>query len=115
VELYSQEGSPEVCLQNHAVTVLDAYSWQMSLTEKSWFHMGKPEQTPGRDDYSCALQVTGIGNERVYRIFGVDAFQAIALGFGFMGERLELLNQEAGGRLRWECDDKGGFGFPELL
>lgn len=78
-------------------------------------HMGKPEQTPGRDDYSCALHVTGIGNERVYRIFGVDAFQAIALGFGFMGERLELLNQEAGGRLRWECDDKGGFGFPELL
>jgi hypothetical protein len=64
------------------------------------------------DDYSCALQVTGIGNEHVYRIFGVDAFQAIELGFRFIGVRLALLNRDAEGRLRWECDDKGGFGFP---
>jgi hypothetical protein len=77
-------------------------------------HMGKPEKTPGREDYSCALQVTGIGDERVYRIFGVDAFQAIELGVRFIGERLASWNQDAGGRLRWECDDKGGFGFPKL-
>jgi hypothetical protein len=74
--------------------------------------MGKPEKTPGRDDYSCALQVTGIGNKHVYRIFGVDAFQAIELGFRFIGVRLALVNRDAEGRLRWECDDKGGFGFP---
>jgi len=48
----------------------------------------------------------------VYRIFGVDAFQAIELGFRFIGVRLALLNRDAEGRLRWECDDKGGFGFP---
>jgi hypothetical protein len=26
---------------------------------------------------------------------------------------LALLNRDAGGRLRWECNDKHGFGFPE--
>lgn len=50
--------------------------------------MGKPEKTPGKDDYSCSLQVTGIGNERIYRIFGIDAFQAIELGFEFAGDLL---------------------------
>jgi len=76
-------------------------------------HMGKPEQTPGRDDYSCALQVTGIGNERVYRIFGVDAFQAIELGFRFIGERLALLNRDAGGATPLGVRRQGWFWLPK--
>ena len=74
--------------------------------------MGKPQKTPHEQDYSCALQVTGIGDERVDCVVGIDAFQAIQLALRYIGVRLRLLNQNFGGRLRWECDEKGGFGFP---
>ena len=74
--------------------------------------MGKPQQTPGVDEFSCPFQITGIGDERVDSIFGIDAFQAMQLTLQFIGGRLILLNRETGGRLRWECDEEGGFGFP---
>ena len=74
--------------------------------------MGKPQKTPSEEDFFCPFQITGIGDERVDSIVGIDAFQAIQLTLQFIGGRLMLLNRENGGRLRWECDEKGGFGFP---
>lgn len=56
-------------------------------------------------------QVTGISDERVDRIFGIDAFQAIELALRFISVWLMLLTRDAGGRLRWECVETGGFAF----
>ena len=45
---------------------------------------------------------------------GVDAFQAMQLAMQFIGGTLMQLNRKNDGRLRWECDEQGGFGFPVL-
>src|SRR5690242_2389921 len=74
--------------------------------------LGKPQKTPGEDEYCCPFQVTGIGDERIDCIFGIDAFQAMQLTLQFIGGKLMMLNRDNGGRLRWEGDEKGGFGFP---
>jgi hypothetical protein len=74
--------------------------------------MGRPQKTPGEEDYFCPFHISGIGDERIDAIFGIDAFQAMQLRLQFIGARLLMLNQENGGRLRWVCDEKGGLGFP---
>ena len=73
--------------------------------------MGR-QRTPGEEDYFCPFQISGMGDERIDAIFGIDAFQAMQLTLQFIGARLLILNQENGGRLRWVCDEKGGLGFP---
>ena len=74
--------------------------------------LGKPAKTPGEDDFFCPFQITGIGDEAIEAIVGIDEFQALELTVKFIGARLERLNRDCGGQLRWECDEKGGFGFP---
>ncbi len=72
-----------------------------------------PEQYhPGQNDHYCLYQITGVGNERIVRVGGVDAFQALELSFRAIGAQLAALNRDMGGRLRWECDDHGWLGFP---
>jgi len=77
-------------------------------------NIGKPRPTPQHDDFFCTLQVTGIGDERVDAIYGIDSIQALLLTLKYAGATLVRLNKMVGGRLRWECDEGGGFGFPEL-
>jgi hypothetical protein len=76
--------------------------------------MGRPMKTIGVEEYSCSVQITGLGDQRLSRIYGVDSFQAIQLTLRFIGSRLSALNAEAGGRLRWEGDEGGGFGFSSV-
>lgn len=47
-------------------------------------------------------------------VCGVDPFQALHLALSTLRVELEVLNKELGGKLRWECDDKGGLGFPNV-
>ena len=77
--------------------------------------MGKPQPFPDAsgEDHYCPIQITGLGSEKVQYAGGVDAFQALELAFRLIGVELDVLNRNHGGQLRWECDDKGGFGFPE--
>jgi hypothetical protein len=73
--------------------------------------MGKPQSLDGKDWY-CPTQVTGIGNEKVYGIFGSDAIQAIELAMRFLGSELQRLNTQHQGRIRWNDAPTGWFGFP---
>jgi hypothetical protein len=73
--------------------------------------MGKP-QSPDGEDWYCPIQITGIGNEKVYRIFGADAIQAIELAMRFLGSELHRLNTQHQGRIQWSDAPKGWFGFP---
>ena len=73
--------------------------------------IGKPEQSE-HHDYCCRIQVTGVGNERVHGIYGVDSVQAIELAMRFLGSELQRLNTQHEGRLRWGDAPKGWFGFP---
>jgi hypothetical protein len=76
--------------------------------------MGKPRPLANATgtDFYCPIQITGIGKEKVMPVAGVDAFQAIELGFKIIGARLAALNKEHGGQLRWEGSTNGGLGFP---
>jgi hypothetical protein len=74
--------------------------------------LGKPQQVPGHSDYYCAYQITGAGLGKVKHSCGIDPFQALQLALSTLGVELEMLNKELGGRLRWECDDRGDLGFP---
>jgi hypothetical protein len=64
--------------------------------------LGKPQRLPDSPGYYCP-----------YQIKGVDAFQALQLALRTIAVELEVLNKDRGGSLRWECDDKGGLGFPD--
>jgi hypothetical protein len=74
--------------------------------------LGKPHLTPGYSDYYCAYQITGAGSERIMHSCVVDPFQARQLSLSTLGVELEVLNKDLGGRLRWDCDEKGDLGFP---
>jgi hypothetical protein len=74
--------------------------------------LGKPEQLPDHSDYYCPYQIKGAGDEKVRHACGVDPFQALQLALSTIGVELEVLNKELGGKLRWECGEKGGLGFP---
>ena len=73
--------------------------------------IGKP-QLSKHNDYFCAIQVTGIGEERVYGIYGVDSVQALELGMRAIGSELQRLNTQHQGRIEWGGAPKGWFGFP---
>jgi hypothetical protein len=74
--------------------------------------LGKPRQLPDHHDQYCSYQIKGAGDEKVRYACGVDPFQALHLALSTLGTELEALNNELGGKLRWECDDMGGLGFP---
>lgn len=74
--------------------------------------LGKPRQLPNHKDYFCPYQITGAGDGKVRHACGIDSFQALHLALSILGVELEVLNKELGGKLRWECDDAGGLGFP---
>jgi hypothetical protein len=78
--------------------------------------LGKPQASPDHEHfYYCPYQVKGVGEEKVKSIYGIDAFQALQLTLSILGVELEVLNKELGGKLRWDCDDEGGLGFPGFV
>ena len=51
--------------------------------------LGKPERDPLQGgDWRCPLQIQGLGDDEVFYAHGVDAFQALELGFKILGIRL---------------------------
>jgi hypothetical protein len=75
--------------------------------------LGKPQQTPGFDDYYCPCQITGAGFDRLWYLCGIDTMQAIQLAMRNLCAEIELLNRKCGGRLRWNDDEKGWLGFSD--
>jgi len=73
--------------------------------------MWKPRASE-RGDYSCSVQIKGIGDEKVRSVYGKDAFQAIQLAMAFIGQRLGDLNEQHLGKIWSEYGDNGTLGFP---
>ena len=77
--------------------------------------LGRPQLSPDSleyEEYYCPYQIAGAGDERVRYAAGVDAFQALQLALTLIGPALSRLKGELDGRLQWDYDDAGGFGFP---
>ena len=71
--------------------------------------IGKPERSPDRDVFACECQIVGLGESRVRRIYGLDAFQSLQLTLRFISTMLNHHRQEAEGRIYWQepGDDRG--------
>jgi hypothetical protein len=82
------------------------------IEEEVFVLLGKPQTLPDHKDFFCPYQVKGAGDEKVRVAYGIDGFQALQLALSILSVELEVLNKELGGKLRWECDEKGWLGFP---
>ena len=71
-----------------------------------------PQRNIHGNDFSCAVQITGIGDLGIETIAGVDAFQALQLAMQFIGRVLSSFNREQDNRLSWPYGDTGDLGFP---
>jgi hypothetical protein len=73
--------------------------------------MGTPRIEAGNGDYLCPIQILGLGDEKVWGVHGVDAFQAMQLGMEMIGIELYVkLNRKLDGKIRW--NDQLDLGFP---
>ena len=72
--------------------------------------IGKPERSPGHPDFCCECQILGLGDGKVMRIYGLDAFQALQLGLRFVSTLLNHHRREAMRGIYWlEPGDDMGF------
>ena len=72
--------------------------------------IGKPKPSPDRSDFSCEIEILGIGEGKARRIYGLDALQSLQLTLHFISTMLNHYRQEANGRIYWrEPGDDMGF------
>lgn len=51
--------------------------------------VGKASKPPAQPEYRCAVQILGIGDERVVAPWGEDPFVALQHAIDFVGEKLD--------------------------
>jgi len=72
--------------------------------------IGKPAPSLNRADFACEYQIEGLGENKIRRIYGIDAFQSLHLTLRFISTMLNHHRIEAQGRLYWhEPGDDMGF------
>jgi hypothetical protein len=76
--------------------------------------IGKPLPFPDSSGYYCPFQITGAGSEEIKYAAGIDAVQALQGVMVLIAADLEFQNEKLGGKLHWEGDSRGGFGFPKV-
>lgn len=77
-----------------------------------YVHIGRPSQEP-TGEWSLPYQILGLGSERIFRVHGFDAVQALQGVMSVIGGYLAGTDEAAQGRLRWGDDTELGFPIPE--
>jgi hypothetical protein len=67
--------------------------------------LGRPTKSNDMEEYSCEVQILGLGDEKVRRIYGIDSMQALQLAIGFISGMLNLYRPG----LTWLGNDNIGF------
>jgi hypothetical protein len=71
-----------------------------------------PRREPS-GDYSCRVQIVGLGDDGILDVWGVDGFQALELAFLTIGTLLEASEEGRAGRITWDRTDRpANLGFP---
>ena len=73
--------------------------------------VGKPQPSPD-SGYHCPFQVIGIGSQETQSARGHDSIESLQSAMILIAARLNHLNNELSGRLRWDGGGKGDLGFP---
>ena len=93
-------------IAERALTLLD----ESGNARKVLVRLGRPQQSPDGDEYSCLVQLVGLGDGQPDRIYGVDAFQALQLTLKYISFRLHHYRKESNLTLYcWEQGDDMGF------
>jgi hypothetical protein len=74
--------------------------------------IGKPQQSDGSSEYKCPFQVIGIGSQNTQVARGHDSIHALQAAFVQISAKLNHLNSELGGKLKWDGAQTGELGFP---
>ena len=91
-------------------TVIATRELSLPDERKVIVRIGMPALFSEGRDYYCPFQITGIGDERIRYIGGVDAVQALLLTFKTIGVLLSVSDEAKAGFLTWL--DVKDFGFP---
>jgi hypothetical protein len=74
--------------------------------------VGKPQPSEDQSGYRCPFQLVGIGNQKTQFAQGHDSIHALQSAMILIAANLNHLNDELGGRLRWEGSRNDDLGFP---
>ena len=89
----------------------------LTLTKNNLMHevkitIGNPQKFSDGNDFYCAFQITGIGDEKVNWSGGIDAVQALLVALEAIGILLTNSEEYKQGKLSWEGSTDGILGFP---
>ena len=76
--------------------------------------IGRPisDSITGVEHWMCPFQITGVGDDGVKGIFGIDAMQALLLGIHTIPAELAAHIRNRGGRFQHHGEDDVSFVFP---
>jgi len=74
--------------------------------------VGKPQPSAESSRYFCPFQIIGIGSQNTHLAEGTDSVHALQSAMILIGVNLNHLNNELGGRLKWNGDESGELRFP---
>jgi hypothetical protein len=97
----------EHVIAERALTLIDENGNSRTLSVT----LGRPEQS-SENEYCCPFRIVGLGDERVEKIYGMDAFQALQLTLRFIAFRLNRYRKESKSEVYW-CERGDDMGFPE--
>jgi hypothetical protein len=70
--------------------------------------IGRPQPTPGQDDWGCTYRITGLPEPVTPTIYGVDALQALLLCLKIVRVEMEVAARHA--QLTWLGESELGLG-----
>ena len=74
--------------------------------------VGRPQPADDQSGFRCPFQVIGLGTQNAQFAQGHDAIHALQSALILIAASVNHLNNQLGGRLRWEGGRNGDLGFP---
>lgn len=90
---------------------LDIVDGEARPVGQATVHIGRPWQEPA-GEWAIPYQIVGLGDDRVYRLLGFDAIQAMQCVQLVIGSILASSDEGEQGRLRWAGESDLGFPVP---
>ncbi len=87
---------------------LDVLDANGNLAHRIKVTIGKPIQLADRE-WTCPYRISGLGDDAIYQVNGLDAIQAIKCAFTVIDGILKGSEPFQNGRLKWNGDNDLGF------
>jgi len=94
-------------------TVIATRELALGRRKKVIVRIGKARKFRGSPDCYCPVQISGLGDDRIISVGGIDAIQAFELALLHIGASLYYSDAAKAGKLSWDAGQaKGDLGFP---